>query len=607
MKGKGMNLFQKIATAGFACVFAFSLCGCSAASEDGEEESSEVATYADIENMDLDYTDRDQRTTYNEDEATIIAFTGASATVDGEGASVDGGKITITQEGTYIVSGTLENGQLCVNVADNEKVQVVLDGASIHNESGAALYVEQADKCFITLAEGSENTLTDSENYSIEEDEDEPNAALFSKDNLTLNGSGTLNVTGSYKHGIYSKDNLVITGGTYNVEAQTDGIRGKDSLKILDGTFNVKAGQDCLKSSKDTSNTKGFVSIDGGTFTLNAGDDAIHGETYLRVAGGTIEVESCNEGLEAMVVQVDEGNVHVVASDDGINASAPSASSESADGAANAKPDGENASDSDSGKQEKAFDGERPDVEGSAPADAGKTLDSANSNGKAPNDGFSEDGEEPPALPDSISAVDENNNEVPPNAPGQDKQQNSSTDEAEGLDQGKPSPGASTGGSKPDGNAGFGAGGPDDGNDNCKIIINGGTITIEAKGDAIDSNGSLELNGGTVYTTGPTSNGDGALDYATSAACNGGTALLAGSSGMAQSFSEGSQAFAFARVSGSAGQAITLLDKSGNTLATYTPTAAFETVVVTSPSLEDGQIYTLKVGQTSTEITASTK
>nr|WP_264465273.1 carbohydrate-binding domain-containing protein [Gordonibacter urolithinfaciens] len=246
----------------------------------------EVAAAFDVAALDLEYSNRDKDASYDDASATHIVLSGATATVDGDGASVEGSTVTISAEGTYVVSGSLDDGRLVVEVADTDKVQVVLNGASIHNEDGPAFYVRQADKCFVTLADGTTNTLTDGTDYVLEDGSDEPYATLFSRADLTLNGSGTLTVTSSYRHAVCSKDDLVITGGTYVVDAVEDALRGRDCVKIADGDFTLTAGGDGIKSNKDTKATKGFVSIDGGTFTIQAGDDGIQAQTYLRIAGG---------------------------------------------------------------------------------------------------------------------------------------------------------------------------------------------------------------------------------------------------------------------------------------------------------------------------------
>lgn len=587
------NPFRWFALVSVSVACALALAGCTENSAESSSEDTAVATYADIENMDLAYTDRDKDASYDEASATKIILDGESAQVEGTGVKVEGAKVTIDVAGTYVISGELANGQVYVNVAETDKVQLVLAGAQIHNETGAALFVEQADKCFVTLAEGTENKLSDGSDYSFAEGEDEPNATLFSKDDLTINGTGALAVTANYSDAIASKDELTITGGTYDISATEDGLRGKDSLKICDGTFTVEAGEDCLKSSRDDDPTKGFVCIDGGMFELNAGDDAVHGETYLRVTSGTITVPTCTEGLEAMVVQVDDGNIQIASEDDALNAAAPSASSdESASDETSEGALGQEQSGGEEGQHPQrpnAQDGGQtpPDLPSGDRPEPPEGSEAQQPNGSEPPSNANRSEQQPPAA---------NGNEAQQPPTGSDEQQPSAQNDQQPQ---QPNTSTAQGQSQP--------GGAEEGNESCKIIINGGTIMLEAKGDAIDSNGSLTINGGTVFVTGPTSNGDGALDYALDAACNGGTLLIVGSAGMAQDFTSSAQPSTFIQVKGAADQEIIVADQAGTELFSYTPSASYETVIVSSPDLEEGKEYSLIIGSATTTFTATTK
>lgn len=260
--------------------------GNQAQGDNGATDGVDWASLIDIPGMDFAYSDRDRDASYDEAAATKIALTGQGATVSGEGAAVEGTAVTITAAGTYVVTGELMAGSLVVSAGDQDKVQIVLDGASIRNEAGPALNIQQADKVFVTLADGTQNTLADGAAYELSEGEDEPNAALFSKDDLTINGTGALTVEGNYRHGVNSKDDLVVTGGAITVTAKEDGLRGKDCVKVADGSFAITAGGDGVKSNNDEDPTRGFVSIDGGTFAVEAGDEGFQAATYLRLAGG---------------------------------------------------------------------------------------------------------------------------------------------------------------------------------------------------------------------------------------------------------------------------------------------------------------------------------
>jgi hypothetical protein len=331
-----------------ACILlfglAFSLTACQSSDDpvaDGllssptGQTSTVSATVADDSTFDFSYTDRDLDPSYDEATATKIALSGSSASIDGEGATANGSTVTISEEGTYIVSGKLSDGHILIETTDDEaKVQLVLDGAEISSTSESAILVEQADKVFITLAPDSSNKLSDGSGRSdlsalsaedaettSEDDHATHDGVIFSHDDLTINGSGSLAITSASAHAIVSKDDLVITGGDFTLKAAGDGLQGKDCVKIADGTLSITAGDDAITST-DTNepDTTGFVTIDGGTITINAVDDAVHAETILRLAGGDVTVESCEEGYEGVQVWLIDGTHRITANDDGVNA-----------------------------------------------------------------------------------------------------------------------------------------------------------------------------------------------------------------------------------------------------------------------------------------------
>ena len=556
--------------------------GCAAVSTDAENSAAseqaaaasasdveyasfeEVAAAFDESALDLGYSKRDLDASYDASSATVITLSGDSASVQGAGAQASAAGAVISSAGTYIVSGELTDGQLLVDAGDDDKVQLVLAGATIHNEDAPAIYVRNADKCFVTLDAGTENNLSDGSSYALESDSDEPYATLFSRCDLTLNGSGTLNVTSAYRHAVCSKDDLVVVSGTYNISAVEDGLRGRDSVKVRDGVFTIQAGGDGIKSNKDDDPTKGFVSIDGGAFDIQAGDDAVQGKTLIRLAGGSltvaanddafhsdlemhllgasieagagddafhaetkltvdggiVNVASCNEGYEAEKVYVNGGDTHIVASDDGVNASA---------------------------------------------ADLSDDADADTVSSTLPNGGT-------------------------PGAPG--KGGGAATPDAGG----QAPAGAQQGGSAPEPPAGDNAGGVGQADSSCLIQINGGYLVVDSVGDAIDSNGNVEVTGGVLLVSGPTSDGDGAFDYDGSATISGGTVLMVGSTGMAQSFTGGTQAFAMTSASGEAGQSVCVVDGSGNVVASFTATKRFGMVLTSSPAFAEGGEYTLVIG-----------
>ncbi|MBP5271815.1 MAG: carbohydrate-binding domain-containing protein, partial [Clostridia bacterium] len=255
-----------------ALTFAVVLSACKSNPETAETTTAKTTAAASDDssaptstNTDL-FTDRDLDPSY--DSATTIDLNKESS------------RVTITEAGTYVLTGTL-HGQVVVKVADTDKVQLVLNNATITNNTSAAIYVQSGDKVFITTAEGSRNTVSSSATFTSADEEtgDNVDGAIFSKATPTFNGSGKLTVNCDNGHGVVSKDDLKVTGGTLDVTAAKKGLAGKDSIRIHDGTITVKAGGDGLHTSNDTDTDTGFVYIEGGSLSIASGDDGIHAET----------------------------------------------------------------------------------------------------------------------------------------------------------------------------------------------------------------------------------------------------------------------------------------------------------------------------------------
>lgn len=293
-----------------------------------------------LESSDM-FTERDLSADYDETTATKITLSdNASTSTDTSSVSIVDNTITITKEGTYIISGSLSDGYIIVD-ADSAKVQLVLSNASISCDTISAIYVRNADKTFITLADGTNNSLSTTSDF-VAIDENSIDGVIFSKDDLTLNGNGNLTINSSYGHGIVSKDDLCITGGTYEIKAASHAISGKDSVRISDGTFTINATKDGIHSENEEDTSRGFIYISGGTFNISvesdgldasgivqiengdlsitSGDDGIHSDSYLLITNGKVNIPSCYEGLEGMVILIEGGDISVKSSDDGLNA-----------------------------------------------------------------------------------------------------------------------------------------------------------------------------------------------------------------------------------------------------------------------------------------------
>lgn len=229
-----------------------------------------------------------------------------------------GEDVSITDAGIYVISGNAENATIIVEAADDAKIQIVLDGASITNEDAPAIYVKTGDKVFVTTTD-SENTLEVTGTYESD-GETNLDAVIFSSSDLTLNGTGSLEIISEQGNGISSKDDLNITGGTYIITATGDGLEANDSIVIYYGTLTIDAGQDALHSENEEDTALGYIYIINGTLNIKAGDDGIRGTSIIQIDGGTIYIESSVEGIEGTYIVINGGTIDLYASNDGINA-----------------------------------------------------------------------------------------------------------------------------------------------------------------------------------------------------------------------------------------------------------------------------------------------
>lgn len=227
-----------------------------------------------------------------------------------------GEDLTITAAGVYVITGTAEDSTIIVEAGDEDKVQLVLDGVSITNSDSPAIYVKSADKVFVTTTD-SENSLTVSGTFTADGDTN-TDAVIFSRDDLTLNGTGSLTIS-STDNGISGKDDLKITGGSITISCTDAAIEANDSIRIAGGNINITAANDGLHAENDEDDSLGYIYICGGTLNIQAADDGIHGTTIVQIDAGTIDVTAA-EGIEGTWVQVNGGTISVTASDDGINA-----------------------------------------------------------------------------------------------------------------------------------------------------------------------------------------------------------------------------------------------------------------------------------------------
>ncbi len=569
-------------------------------------KSTEVPEEADFSQTDEDMiSNRDRREEYDEDKSIQIKLNGESASASSDSVKIEDSVITITEEAAYIISGTLDDGMIVIDAPDTAKLQLVFNGVDITSKTSAPLYILEADKVFVTLADGTENILSNGGTFTAI-DENNIDAAVFSKQDLTFNGGGNLTVTSPAGHGIVCKDDLVFTNGTYtlnssshgldvndsvriadetkltidagkdgihcentddaslgfvyvsdgeiNIEAEGDGITAGAYVQIEDGKFDLLIGggsengtkassgnyggfmgggrdggmhgggmrggdnqSSAVTTTEETVSMKGIkaanciqisggifnidsaddsihsdisVTIKGGEFNIASGDDAVHAEETLTVTAGKLDITECYEGLEALNIAVNGGDIRLTASDDGLNAA------------------GGNDSSGTVGGRDGMFGG-----------------------GKM-------------------------------------------------------------GGGMPSGNG--------------KIIISDGNLYINSSGDGIDANGTVEISGGYTVVTGPTHGDTATLDYDRSAVITGGTFIGSGASGMAQTFSDSGQGVVAVSVGEqSAGTKISLTDMSGNIVIEHIPELNFSVVILSSPDISKGETYKITVGTQSGEFEAN--
>ena len=548
--------------------------GTSVQNTDGVTEVTALAVAADASDLDASY-----------DGGASIILEDGSIKTDAAGVTVSGNTVTIGVSGTYILSGTLDDGQIIVDAGKEDTVRLVLSGVRITCSTSAPIHCKQADKLIVTLAEGTQNVLTDGESYVYAEGEDEPDACLFSKDDLTLNGSGSLTVTGNFANGIGTKDDLVITGGTYTITAAGDGLRGRDGVIVTGGVFDITCGNDGIKSNNNEDKEKGWISLEGGTFSITADHDAVQAESQLQVSGGDF----------AFTTGGGSANASTDASGD------PRAEwgRWGADAAAAETEDGT----SESAKGLKAgtallitggaFSLDTSDdclhCNGNATLSGGIfTLASGDDGVHADGDLLIKGGEI--TLTQSYEGLEGSTLTI------LDGRMNI-TARDDGLNS---AGGSDTADENRMGQNPFAA------NDNNFIRIAGGELSIDASGDGIDSNGGLYFEGGTVLVEGPTNDGNGALDYAGACTISGGTLIAAGSAGMAQAPGSGSTQpvlMVTYTENQAAGIAIRLTSGSEE-IAAFTPEKDYCSVVISAPGMTDGGTYALYAGDT--ELTSLT-
>lgn len=620
-------------------------------------EQSAAATNQ-LSDLNFDYgslfSDRDRDPSYDSVTAEI-RLSENSAEISGSGASADGSVITINEEGIYRITGSLKNGQLIVN-APKAKVQLVLDNADITCSSSSPICILDCDKTFITLAESSENSVTDGRSARTDNSSADTDAAIFSEDSLTINGSGRLTVKGGFLDGIHSKDDIVITGGSLDVTAANNGIKGKDYVAAADAEINIKAKNDGVKSTNTDDPSLGFIYIESGSFNIIAGGDGFQAETIFCAEDGSFDITAGGGSANAVNDHKDDfggfghGNTQMPTNENG-EPEMPDFPNGGGFGHGDMEiptnengepemPDFPNGGSFGHGNMEMPTDEsgrpQRPNGFGQGkfpqnnddkgltnPENTSAAAETASVKGIKAGSGLSISGGEFTvcAADDTLHSngnvlisggkltLDAGQKGVHADSQLEikDDAEVTITKSYEGLESAviSISGGITNITASDDGlNASDGSsqGSMGSNSSDVKLNISGGTVYVNAEGDGLDSNGDLTLSGGTIIVDGPQNGGNGALDSNGKISVSGGLLVAAGSSGMAESPDSSSSQNSVSANFGqelSGGTLVTLTDSNGNEVLSFAPSKRYSHIVISSPDIKTGEKYILYTGGTS--------
>ncbi len=582
-----MKLFSKVSAFLLCLALLLALCGCgdgqgNAPAQDVLNGNSTMggssAVYEDApptlvvdtdfsKDSDAMFTDRDLSRAY--DTEVLITLSGSTASCDGAGVTVDGSTVTITADGTYTLRGEL-NGSVIVNCPDTAKPQIVLDGAKITNKNGAAICILRGDKVVLLLAPDSDNALIGNGAYAMIDGEN-VDGALFSKQDITLGGEGSLTLLSS-EHGIVGKDDVVISGGSYTITAASHGIDANDSVRITQAELQITAGKDAMHIENLEDNDRGFFYMESGSVSATADGDGIDASGYAHIKDGTLQLTTgggyqkgassgsstaSTKGIKAVgSLLIEKGTVTLDSADDAVHSNTSAVIA----GGALTIATGDDALHADQTLQLRggkivithSYEGlEAQDIEVCGGDIAMKCID----------DGINAAGGTDGSGAGGMFGGDQFGGPGRPGGPG------------------------STGG-------------------NGLVLIGGGSLYINASGDGIDANGTLTITGGLITVCGPTQGDTAVLDYDKSGTITGGTFVGTGAKMMAQTLSSTEQGvLSFSVGKQAAGTAIKLSDSAGNVLISCEPAMSYAIVIISTPELVKGETYTVDIGgETTTHV-----
>lgn len=604
----------------FALLFVFTLlltgCGKSSTKDDDKtDENKNESSASLIDEADM-FTDRDYDTSYDENNSVAIQLNGDTASCNSNAVTIAGSKVTITDEGTYVISGSLSDGMIIVNADENDKPHLVFKDVSITSKTSAALYILEADKVVVTLADGTTNTLENGGAFTAIDDNN-IDGAVFSKQDLTFNGTGSLTVSSPADHGIVCKDDLVFTGGTYTINSASHGLDANDSVRMTNTSMTVASGKDGVHAENEEDTSLGFVYIKDATLNITAEGDGISAGTTMQINDGTFDIVS-GGGSENATKQTSDSWGGFMGGMGGMGGGRPGRPGES-QSQPQLQSDSSSTDTDDSSTSIKALKSSGnllikggtfiiDSADDSVHSNASVTVNGGTFSIASGDDAFhADDTLTITAGTIDISECYEGLEGLHVKVSGGDIKLVASDDglnAAGGTD--------SSGTAGPRGNDNFGGRGGMGGgmggssSSNGSIVVSGGNLYVNSSGDGMDANGTLEISGGYTVVVGPTQGDTATLDYDTSAVMSGGTFIGTGASGMAQTFSDSEQGVVAISVGNqSAGTSITLKDASGKTLISHEPELSFAVVILSSPEIVKGETYTVTVGSASSEIKAN--